>query len=85
MRFVPGTFFYLVEQRIAAKPIRVFLQSGARGLDIFVGSWPLGNQEVVAFLAYREYDFQFVYGEGGHTLKHAASIFPDTLRWLWQL
>jgi enterochelin esterase family protein len=67
-----------------AKPLRVFLQSGARDLDIFAGSWPLGNQDVAAALAYREYDHQFVYGEGGHTLKHAASIFPDTLRWLWR-
>ena len=67
-----------------AKPIRVFLQSGARDLDIFAGSWPLGNQEMAAALAYREYDYRFVFGEGGHTLRHAASIFPDTLRWLWR-
>ena len=22
-------------------------------------------------------------GEGGHTLKHGGSIFPNTMRWLW--
>jgi hypothetical protein len=53
-------------------------------LDIVAGSWPLGNQEVAAALAYPEYDYQFVYGEGGHTLKHGGSIFPDTLRRLWR-
>ena len=62
----------------------MFLQTGARDLDIIAGSWPLGNQEVAAALAYREYDHQFVFGDGGHTLKHGGSIFPDTLRWLWR-
>ena len=25
----------------------------------------------------------FVMGKGGHTLKHAGSIFPETMRWIW--
>jgi enterochelin esterase family protein len=25
-----------------------------------------------------------VFGEGGHSLKHGASIFPETMRWLWR-
>ena len=27
---------------------------------------------------------QFVVGDGGHTPNHAASILPDSLRWLWR-
>lgn len=66
------------------KPLRVFLQTGVRDLDIVPGSWPIANQDLAAALAYRNYDYQFVCGEGGHTLKHGAAIFPETMRWLWR-
>ncbi len=68
-------------RRSDPKPLRVFLQSGTADLDVVFGSWPLANQDMAAALAYRDYDFQFVMGEGGHNLKHGGSIFPDTLRW----
>jgi enterochelin esterase-like enzyme len=67
-----------------AKPLRVFLQSGAHDVDVIFGSWPIANQDMAAALAYREYDYKFVFGEGYHTLKHGGAIFPDTLRWLWR-
>ncbi len=79
-----GYVYPTLIRKTEAKPIRVFLQTGARDLDIVAGSWPLGNQDVAAALAYREYDYQFVYGDGGHTLRHGAALFPDTLRWLWR-
>ncbi len=79
-----GHVYPTLIRKTAAKPLRVFLQTGARDLDIIAGSWPLSNQEVAAALAYREYDYQFVFGNGGHTLRHGGSIFPDTLRWLWR-
>jgi len=66
------------------KPLRVFLQSGEHDLNVIFGNWPLANRDVAAALAYREYDYQFVFGEGYHTLKHGGSIFPDTMRWLWR-
>jgi enterochelin esterase-like enzyme len=66
------------------KPIRVFLQSGKHDVDVIFGSWPIANQDMAAALAYREYDYQFIFGEGYHTLKHGGAIFPDTLRWLWR-
>lgn len=71
-------------RRTPKKPLRVFLQSGSGDLDVVFGDWPLANQEMAAALAYAEYDHQFVYGEGGHTLKHGGAIFPDTMRWLWR-
>ena len=67
-----------------AKPLRVFLQGGSRDLDILYGHWPIANQDMAAALAYKQYDYQFVFGEGFHTLKHGGAIFPDTLRWLWR-
>ena len=39
---------------------------------------PIANQDMAAALAYRDYDYQFVFGEGSHTLKHGGAIFPET-------
>jgi enterochelin esterase-like enzyme len=66
------------------KPIRVFLQDGSNDLDNQHGNWPLGNQQMAKALEFKEYDFQFVFGEGAHNGKHGGAIFPDTLRWLWR-
>lgn len=71
-------------RRTAPKPLRVFLQSGARDLDVVFGNWPLANRAMAAALAYRDYDYRFEFGEGGHTLLHGGAIFPETLRWLWR-
>lgn len=71
-------------RKTEAKPIRVFLQGGSNDLNVVFGNWPIANQDMASALAYRGYDYQFVFGEGGHTLKHGGAIFPDTLRWLWR-
>ena len=67
-----------------AKPIKVFLQSGEKDLNIIFGSWAIKNKEMAAALEYSGYNHKFVFGSGGHSLKHGASIFPETLRWLWK-
>jgi enterochelin esterase family protein len=66
------------------KPIRVFLQDGSHDLDNLHGNWPLSSQDMAAALKFAGYDYQFVFGDGGHTGKHGGSIFPDTMRWLWR-
>jgi enterochelin esterase family protein len=66
------------------KPIRVFLQDGSGDLDNKFGNWPLANQEVAASLKFAGYDYEFVYGDGGHNGKHGGAILPDSLRWLWR-
>ena len=66
------------------KPLRVFLQTGTRDLDILFGNWVLANQAVASALAYRRYDYRLEIGEGGHSLVHGGAIFPETLRWLWR-
>lgn len=66
------------------KPIRVLLQDGSGDLDNQYGNWPLANQQMASALAFKEYDYKFVYGTGGHNGKHAGSIFPESLRWLWR-
>lgn len=71
-------------RRSVKKPIRVFLQSGENDANLVWGSWPLRNKEMAAALEYAGYDYKFVFGEGGHTLKHGGAIFPSTMRWLWR-
>lgn len=66
------------------KPIRVFLQGGTNDLDVVYGNWTVANLDMAAALKFKEYDYHAVIGNGGHTLKHGAAIFPDTMRWLWR-
>ena len=66
------------------RPLRVFLQDGSNDLDNAHGNWPLANQQMAKALEFAGYDHKFVYGDGGHSPKHAGSIFPDTMRWLWR-
>ncbi|MEM7317334.1 MAG: esterase family protein, partial [Planctomycetota bacterium] len=35
-------------------------------------------------LAFKDYDFKFVYGTGAHNGKHGGAILPESLRWLWR-
>jgi enterochelin esterase family protein len=66
------------------KPLKVFLQDGRKDLDNGAGNWPLANQQMAAALAFKKYDYKFVFGEGGHNDIHGGSILPDSLRWLWK-
>lgn len=66
------------------KPIRVYLQDGSQDLDNEHGNWPLGNQQMVAALKFKEYDVRFDYGEGAHNGNHGGALLPDAMRWLWR-
>jgi len=66
------------------KPIRVFLQDGSGDLDNQFGNWPLANQQMAKALAFKDYDYRFVYGTEGHNGKHGGAILPDSMRWLWR-
>ena len=62
----------------------MFLQDGSNDLDNQFGNWPLANQDMAAALKFAGWDYQFVLGEGTHSGKQGAAIFPDTMRWLWR-
>jgi enterochelin esterase-like enzyme len=66
------------------RPIRVFLQDGSNDLNKEAGSWWLSNLQMDAALKFRDYDYKFVPGEGGHNGNHGGAILPDSLRWLWR-
>ena len=79
-----GNSYPSLIRRHAARPLRVFLQTGTHDLDVVFGNWVIANQDMAAALAYKAYDYQFMLGEGGHSLAHGGAIFPDTMRWLWR-
>ena len=66
------------------KPIRVFLQDGSGDLDNEHGNWPLANQQMAKALAFKDYDYKFVYGTEGHNGKHGGAILPESMHWLWR-
>jgi enterochelin esterase family protein len=79
-----GNHYPALIRKSAAKPLRVFLQTGTQDLDVVFGNWVIANQDMASALAYKGYDYQFVLGEGGHSLAHGGAIFPETMRWLWR-
>ncbi|MGC1274544.1 MAG: alpha/beta hydrolase-fold protein [Planctomycetaceae bacterium] len=79
-----GDVYPGIIRKAEKKPLRVFLQDGSGDLDNAHGNWPLANQQMAKTLEFAKYDYQFVYGDGGHNMKHGGAIFPDTMRWLWR-
>ena len=79
-----GHVYPALIRKTEPKPIRVFLQDGSEDLDNQHGNWPLANQQMAAALKFAGYDYQFVYGEGGHNGIHGGAILPESLKWLWR-
>jgi enterochelin esterase-like enzyme len=79
-----GNIYGDLIRKVEPKPIRVFLQDGSNDLDIYSGSWFIGNNDVAAGLRFAGYDYQYVVGDGGHDGNHGRSILPNALRWLWR-
>lgn len=65
------------------KDIKIFMQDGSNDLDIDYGNWWLSNLQMESAFKYKDYDHMFVAGTGGHSGKHAGSILPESLVWLW--
>ncbi|MCB1228399.1 MAG: esterase family protein [Verrucomicrobiales bacterium] len=79
-----GYVYPALIRKTPKKPLRVFLQDGRNDLDNQFGNWPLANQDMAAALQFAGYPHQLVLGEGTHNAKHGASLFPDTVRWIWK-
>lgn len=79
-----GHFYPALIRKTEKKPLRVFLQDGSNDLDNLHGNWPLANQQMASSLKFKGYDYQFEFGDGGHSGKHGGMLLPDSLRWLWR-
>lgn len=78
-----GNNYPSIIRKTEKKDIKMYLQDGSNDLDNEHGNWWLANQEMAAALKYKKYDYKFVEGTGGHNGKHAGSVFPEALKWLW--
>lgn len=65
------------------KPIVVYLADGENDSHSQHGSLPNANAAMAAALDYAGYAHSMVFGQGGHSPKHMASLLPDALRWLF--
>jgi sugar lactone lactonase YvrE/enterochelin esterase-like enzyme len=79
-----GHNFPSLIRKTEPKSIRVFLQDGSNDLDIYSGSWWVGNQDMVAALKFAGYEHVWVAGDGAHNAKHGGSVLPDALRYVWK-
>lgn len=79
-----GNEYPVLIRKTEPKPLRVFLQDGRNDLNNYTGSWWIANQDMLSALEYAGYDVRHEWGDGEHNSKHATTIFPDVLRWLWR-
>jgi sugar lactone lactonase YvrE len=82
-----GDRYAVLVRKTEPKPIRVFMEDGSNDeLPPIgeVGDWWLSNQTMFSALQFAGYQLEHVWGEGTHSGKHATSIFPDAMRWLWK-
>lgn len=78
-----GHLYPDIVRRSARKDIKVFIQDGNNDLQNHYGDWWLANQQMASSLKFRNYDYKFVTGSGGHSGKHGGAILPASLIWLW--
>ena len=66
------------------KPLRIYLQDGSNDNNIYGGDWWMANQAMLRSLEFCGYEVEHAWGNGAHSGKHGAAIFPDVMRWLWK-
>jgi sugar lactone lactonase YvrE len=76
--------FSTLIRKTEPKPLRIFLQDGSNDLNIYGGDWWMANQAMLRSLEFSGYEVSHAWGEGFHSGKHGAAIFPDVMRWLWK-
>ena len=78
-----GERYSTLLRKYEPKPIRVFLQGGSNDNNIYAGDWWMANQAMERSMIFSGYDVRHAWGEGGHNGRHATSLFPDAIKWLW--
>lgn len=82
-----GEQYYVLVRKTEPKPLRIFMQDGANdewpgGPEM--GDWWMSNEAMNRALEFAGYDVRHIWGAGTHNGSHAASIFPEVMRWLWR-
>ncbi len=71
-------------RKVEPKPLRIYLQDGSNDNNIYGGDWWMANQAMLRSLEFCGYEVEHAWGNGAHSGKHGAAIFPDVMRWLWK-
>jgi gluconolactonase len=79
-----GHVYPTIVRKYEPKPLRIFLEDGSADLNIYGGDWWMANQSMERSLKFMGYEVTHVWGDGGHSGKHATEIFADGMRWLWK-
>lgn len=59
------------------------MQDGSNDLNVEWGDWWLGNLHIESAFKFKNYDYKFEKGIGGHNGEHGGAILPESLVWLW--
>jgi len=81
-----GESFYVRVRKTEPKPIRIFMEDGMNDewAGAEMGDWWMSNLTMYRALSFAGYDVNHTWGAGTHNGTHAASIFPDAMRWMWR-
>lgn len=86
--FVPmrgGNDLQAIVRKSEPKPLRICLQDGYDDAwNPLFGSWFEANAMLGTALEFAGYDVMLDWGEGVHSVKRAAEIFPNVMRWMWR-
>ena len=81
---IRGGHEFLTKVRTEDKrPLKIWLGTGKKDLNVIFGNWKIANEYMASSLAYKGYEHQLHISEGGHTLHYLSSVLPDVLRWLF--
>ncbi len=79
-----GDRYSTLIRKYEPKALRVFLQDGSNDNNIYAGDWWMANQTMQRALTFAGYEVTHVWGDGVHSGKHGAMLFPEAMRWLWR-
>jgi enterochelin esterase-like enzyme len=78
-----GHNYPFIIRKTKKKDIKIFMQDGNNDLNNEFGDWWLANLQMESAFKFKNYEFKFEKGSGTHNGKHAGSILPESLIWLW--
>ena len=79
-----GNEYPTLVRKYEPKAIRIFQEDGANDLNIYGGDWWMANQEMERALTFAGYEHAHLWGDNGHSGKHATAIFPEAMKFLWK-
>jgi sugar lactone lactonase YvrE/enterochelin esterase-like enzyme len=79
-----GNDFAPLVRKTEPKALRVWMQDGRNDLDIYSGSWWVGNQDLDAALTFAGYEHVFVPDDSQHNPRQHGHLLPDALRFAWR-